>query len=203
MFDFPDTLFVGPLFLHLVLPKAFVYCCLSVGGSIGVEHPDIKEGPFISSTPSSLAPSVVIAVRPDSTSLDTSCRSSSTWTSWHTSVSRFVVMSLISLCRMEGNPPRWQESTCSTVKLAPHSQLEGVREGIHPYLKARASTKAPSWRTKPCSSKGREISQLEEPLSRARSMAFWRVGVSPPLKLLASVVASSRRFCRISALEVI
>ena len=111
---------------------------------------------------SSLAPSVVIADRPDSTSLDTSCRSGSTWTSWHTSVSRFAVMSLISLCRMEGNPPRGQESTCSTVKLAPHSQLEGVRGGAHPYLKARASTKAPLCKTKPCSSKGREVSQLEE-----------------------------------------
>ena len=80
-----------------------------------------------------------------------------------------------SLCRMEGNPARGQESTCSTMKLAPHSQLEGVREGTHPYLKARASTKAPLWRTKPCSSKGREVSQLEEPFSRARYMAFWRV----------------------------
>ena len=152
---------------------------------------------------SSLAPSVVIADRPDSTSLNTSCRSGSTWTSRHTSVSRFAVMSLISLCRMEGNPPRGQESTCSTVKLAPHSQLDGVREGAHPYLKARASTKAPLCRTKPCSSKGREVSQLEEPLLRARSMAFWRVGVSSPLKLLASVVACSRCFCCISALAVI
>ena len=152
---------------------------------------------------SSLAPSVVIAVRLDSTSLDISYRLGSTWTSWHTSVSRFAVISLISLCRMEGNPPRGQERTCSTMKLAPHSQLEGVRVVTHPYLKARVSTKAPLWRTKPCSSKGREVSQLEEPLSHARSMAFWRVGVSSPLKLLASVVACSRRFCRISALAVI
>ncbi len=65
---------------------------------MGVEHPDIKEGPFVSSAPkaaavmSSLAPSVVIADRPDSTSLDTSCRSGSTRTSWHTSVSRFAVI---------------------------------------------------------------------------------------------------------------
>ena len=152
---------------------------------------------------SSLAPSVEIAVHPDNTSLDTSYRSGPTWTSWHTSASRFAVMSLISLCRMEVNHPRGKESTCFTVKLAPHSQLEGAREGIHPYLKARASTKVPLWRTKSCSSKGRKASQLEEPLSHARSMAFWRVGVSSSLKLLASVVACSQRFCRISVLAVI
>ena len=75
-------------------------------------------------------------------------------------------MSLISLWRIEGKPPRRQESMCSTVKWAPYAQLLGVLEGDHPYLRARASTKAPLWREKPCSSRGRAVSQLEEPLPR-------------------------------------
>ena len=46
---------------------------------------------------SSLAPSVVMAVRPDSSSVVSSCRSGSTRTSLQTSLRRLAVMTLISL----------------------------------------------------------------------------------------------------------
>ena len=59
---------------------------------------------------------------------------------------------------------------CSTVKLAPQAQLVGILEGTHPYLRARASTKVPLRREKPCSSNGQVVNQLDEPLSLARSM---------------------------------
>ena len=70
---------------------------------------------------SNLAPLVEMAVLPDSSSDDTSCKFGSTQTSLHTSVNSVAVMSRISLCLIEGNPPRGEDSTCSTVKLAPHT----------------------------------------------------------------------------------
>ena len=112
-------------------------------------------------------PSMVIVDFQENSSIIASCKSGSTLTSLQTSLRSVAVMSLISLCRREGKPPREQKSTCSTVKLAPHTQLFGILEGVHPYLKARASTKAPLCREKPCSSSGIAVSQLEE-LSHVR-----------------------------------
>ena len=80
------------------------------------------------------------------------------------------------------------------------AQLVGDLEGTQPYLKARASMKALLWREKPCSSSGKAVNKLDEPLSLARSMAFWKAGVTSPLRLLASAVACSLLFLRISAL---
>ena len=38
-----NSLGVGPLFLHLVLSVGFLNGGVSVGGSVGVEHPDINK----------------------------------------------------------------------------------------------------------------------------------------------------------------
>ena len=101
-------------------------------------------------------------------------RSGSTETSWQTSVSRSAVISLISLWRIDGKPPRGHERTCSTEKKAPQSQcLAGTccrpavseTQGIH---------EGALCRLKPNSEIGSEVSQLEAPLSLA-SQAPWYV----------------------------
>ena len=125
-----------------MLLKAFCDCHLSIGGCIGLNtrtsrnvHSNLPpQNPLTEM--SNLAPSVVIADCPDNSSLVILCNSGSTRTSLQTSVNKFAVISLTSLCRIEGKPPREPESTCSIVKSAPHSQVERIREGIHPYLKA-------------------------------------------------------------------
>ena len=71
-----------------------------------------------------------------------------------------------------GKPPLGQERTCSTVKEAPHSQNMGVCEGGQPYSSACASVKAPLSRQNPNSSIGREVNQLEAPLSLASFKAL-------------------------------
>ena len=149
---------------------------------------------------SSLAPSEMLEERVDSTSPVSSCRSGSTRTSLQTSVRRFAVKSLILLWRIEGNPPLEQERACSTEKEAPQTQCEGVRAGSQPYLRHRASTKAPLCKQKPCSLMGRVVSQLEEPFSLARVIARWRVGVSSACRLLAEAVSCSAADCRSSDL---
>ena len=66
------------------------------------------------------------------------------------------------------------ERVCSTVKVAPHTQyIWGyIRDGDHPYLSTRASVKAPTCRQNPYSSIGRDVSQVEAPLSLASSIAL-------------------------------
>ena len=58
-----------------------------------------------------------------------------------------------------------------------------------PYLRAMASLKAPLWREKPNSSRGREVSQLEAPFSCARSMARWRGAEMVALSVVAELFA--------------
>ena len=122
---------------------------------------------------SSLAPSVLTEVAPFRTSPVSGCRSGSTRTSWQTSVRRAAITSRISLWRMMGNPPLGHESTCSTVKVEPHSQWRGTLDGGHPYLRARASLNAPLCRQNPNSSMGREVNQFEAPFSLASSMVLF------------------------------
>ena len=93
-------------------------------------------------------------------------------TSLHTSVRRLAVRSRISLCLMEGNPPLAHESTWSTVLLLPQSHLDGRFEGGHPYRKAIASWKAALCSAKPCSLRGRAVSQVDAPFSWAKSTAL-------------------------------
>ena len=69
-------------------------------------------------------------------------------TDGHTSVRRLAVKSLRSLCLRIGNPPVGQLSLCSTVNGWPHWQLEASIGGSHPYLRCKASRKAPLCRLK-------------------------------------------------------
>ena len=73
---------------------------------------------------------------------------------------------------MDGNPPFAHDSACSTEKLLPQAHFDGVSEGDQPYLRASASWKAPLWRAKPCSVRGRAVNQVEDPFSVAKSMAL-------------------------------
>ena len=45
------------------------------------------------------------------------------------------------------------------------TQLDGNKGGCQPYLRHKASLKAPLSKTKPCLDKGSAINQLEEPIS--------------------------------------
>ena len=66
----------------------------------------------------------------------------------HTSVSSLAVRSLMSLCLIEGRAPVGQLKACSTEKLQPHTQCEGIRVGFQPYRRHNASLKDPLWRAK-------------------------------------------------------
>ena len=70
------------------------------------------------------------------------CRSGSMRTSEQTSVRRFAVRSLISLCLMDGNPPLGYDKACSIENLVPHPHVMGDCNGCQLYLRARASWKA-------------------------------------------------------------
>ena len=52
------------------------------------------------------------------------------------------------------------------------AQLRGVRTGSQPYLRAKASMKAPLCRWKLNSSIGKEVNHTEAPLSLANSRLF-------------------------------
>ena len=76
-----------------------------------------------------------------------------------TSVRTFAVMSLMSLCHIEGSPPQWQLKACSTLNFFPQVQWEGKYGSGHPYHRLMASLKAPLCRVKPCSVSGNTASQ--------------------------------------------
>ena len=87
--------------------------------------------------------------------------------SWHTSVRRVAVRSLISLCLIDGKPPLAQDRACSTEKVEPQAHLAGNLSGVQPYRSVRSSWKAPLCNAKPCSESGRMVSQVDEPFSLA------------------------------------
>ena len=60
---------------------------------------------------------------------------------------------------------------CSTEALLPQAQVVGMLAGVQPYPSASASWKAPLCKVKPCSSRGRVVSQVEEPCTVASSIA--------------------------------
>ena len=97
----------------------------------------------------------------------------STHTLWYTFDMRSAVGSQISLCRTMGNPPVWQFKAWSMVNDLPHAHVVGNRGGCHPYLKQRASRKAPWCSKKQWLSIGSATNQLEEPFSFATSISFW------------------------------
>ena len=88
------------------------------------------QNPFI--TMSGLAPSCTLTVDRAKSSCETDCNSGSVATCEHTSVNNVAVRSLISLCRIEGNPPLGQDKACSTEKDAPQAQCVGARSGGQP-----------------------------------------------------------------------
>ena len=143
-----------------------------------IENPHVKVRLFVSSpqTPfadtSSLAPSCVLAVAPDSCSGVTGCRLGSMHTSLQASVRRFAVRSRISLCRKVGKPPLLQDRACSTVRVLSQSHFGGRLDGVHPYLRARASWKAALCSVNPWSLRGRTVSQVEAPFSLACTTVF-------------------------------
>ena len=59
------------------------------------------------------------------------------------------------------------------VRCFPHTQFAGKSGGCHPYLRHRASLKAPLCRAKPCSAMGRADSQLDAPFSLETSSALF------------------------------
>ena len=59
------------------------------------------------------------------------------------------------------------------VRCFPHTQFAGKSGGCHPYLRHRASLKAPLCRAKPCSAMGRADSQLDAPFSFETSSALF------------------------------
>ena len=109
-------------------------------------------------------------------------------------------MSRSSLCLIEEKPPQGQLRACSTEKGFSQSQLTGKFDGRHPYLRQRASRKAPLWKANLCSAIGRVDSQLEEPFSlaavRALCMAFRSLSANSD----AVCVSSCRRVFRTSVL---
>ena len=157
MLDLPDSLLVSSFLFHFMLSIALCQGCIPVRGCIWVEYPDINEGFFISPAP-----------KPVSSDIQ-SCSLSGDGRAHHHSFACYFLQSRLhsdfvtylcqqcgsevsfSLWRIDGNPPRGQERTCSTVKLEPHTQVMGVRVGGQPQRRASASTKAPLCKQNPCS----------------------------------------------------
>ena len=88
------------------------------------------KNPFIMM--SSLAPSCTLTVDREKSSCETGCNSGSVATCEHTLVNNLAVRSLISLYRIEGNPPLGQDKACSMEKDVPQAQCVGVRSGSQP-----------------------------------------------------------------------
>ena len=102
------------------------------------------------------------------------CSGGSTPTLWHTSLINFTVMSLISLCLMNGNPPHGQLRVCSTIKAYSQTHFDGNLLGLQPYHKHKASWKSSWGKLKPCSTIGSVVSQLEASFSFGISTACFR-----------------------------
>ena len=148
---------------------------------------------------SSRAPSWVLVEFKLKVSVDKGCRSGSVLTSWHTSVSKLAVRSLIS-CHRIGKPPLGQVKAWSIVNLVPHSQFEGVRLKGQPYLRAIASRNAPLCSLNPKSAIGKVVSQLEAPLSEASSIDLFNTSGKSLFSLSMACVACCRLRLWISAL---
>ena len=137
----------------------------------------------------SLAPLAVLEVALVRASHVSSCRLGSIMTLWHTSVGRPAVTSRISLWRMVGKPPCGQDRVCSTVKVVPHAQSRGLRDGVHPYLSASASVKVPLCRQNPNSLMCKDVSQFEAALSLASSITLLLVLDRDSLRFSAACAA--------------
>ena len=124
---------------------------------------------------SSLAPSSVLVAASVKLFPSMARKSGSTLTSWRTSVRSDAVRCLSSSCGSIGKPPLLQDKECSTEEVEPQEQLEGRRDGCQPYLKAKASWKAPLYKVKPYSCISRVSANWKHaPFSDARSIALFR-----------------------------
>ena len=114
MFYLTDSFVILSSLLLLILPVALGNGAVLVGAGKGIEYPDVEVCPLPLSSPKVLsddvkaAPSSRFAVLWKSRSSVTGCRCGSVPTPWQTFVSRCAVISLISLCLIEGKLPLWQ-----------------------------------------------------------------------------------------------
>ena len=142
------------------------------------------------------APSSLFADLCASLSPVTGCKQGSVPTPWHISVKNSAVISLISLCRIEGKPPQEQLKACSIVNFWSHTQREGSWSGCQPYLRHKASRKAPLWRVNPWSAIGRVLSHVEAPFSDDTSIALCKFGGNLLAISFASVFSLCLRLVR-------
>ena len=152
MFNFSYSFIISPSLLKLIF--AIAYALGKRGVAIArcewVKDPYIKKctlpiaAPKFSATMSRRAPSSLFADLRISLSSVTGCGQGSVpGTPWHISVKNSAVISLISLCRIDGNPPREQLRACSTVNYWSQTHREGSCSGHQLYLRHKASQKAP------------------------------------------------------------
>ena len=119
---------------------------------------------------SSLASADVLAVFGIRVSPDKGTSAGSTHTSLHTSLRRLAEMFLNSLCLEETNPPFLHEKAWLRSKLSPQTHFDGIRERGQLNLKFRASQNSCLVSTWPLSSRGKLVSQFDDPDSRAISL---------------------------------
>ena len=147
-------------------------------------------------TMSRRAPSSLLADLCASLSPVTGCRQDSVPTPWHTSVKHSAMISLILLCRVEGKPPWEQLRACSIGNFWSQTRREGSCSGYQPYLKHKASRKAPLWRVNPWSAIGRIVSHVEAPFSDDASIALYKLGGTLLAISFASVFSLCLRLVR-------
>ena len=143
-----------------------------------VKHPYVEKCPLASGPHSSRAyvqsgfcrcVGRLIRVLPDK-----GTSAGSTHTSLHTSLRRLAEMFLNSLCLEETKPPFLHEKAWLRSKLSPQTHFDGIRERGQLNLKFRASQNSCFVSTWPLSSRGKLVSQLDDPDSRAISLTcFW------------------------------
>ena len=138
------------------------------------------------------APSSLLAVLSLNRSVVTCCRVGSIQTLLQTSLRYSAVMSLSSLCLIDGNPPHGQIIAWSMPKDLPQTHEDGRLGGRQPYRRQIASRKAPLCKAKPCSAIGRAESQLEAPFSLLTSMTLCRLFGSFFIRLSAAALFSLR-----------
>jgi len=141
---------------------------------------------------SSLELSSVLAERKDIVSPERGWRCGSMETPWHTSESSEAVMSLTSLCLIEGKPPVGHDKHAwSILNEWPQLHWGGWLFRGQLYLRHKTSLKADLWRVKPWFSMGRAISHIDAPFSCESSTHLWR---RSPGSRVCKFLASSFRF---------
>ena len=173
MFYLTNTIFIYAAFLPLMTSIACCHLKVTVWFWISSKKAHwcgVPQNPL--TLTSNLALSSLFAVACGRCSPERAWSGGSTHTSWHTSVKSFAMKLRISLWRIVGNPPVEQFKAWSTLNDFPHTHFEGSFDSCQPYLKERASQKAPLWREKPWHSMGRATNQLDDPFLLAFPAVF-------------------------------